>query len=137
MSNPITLNDPERVARALLAAEALAMEMTGHTSNLAEAFKQWQAEREALVDFYEAMRNQDKLLEYLKKHWAVVHTLFLRQGVIGVNLTANKFEKVSESVRRLNEWLEEVEDQHKETQVVDKKYAGQLEFLSMIDNKKP
>jgi hypothetical protein len=110
--------------------EALSMDMTGTTTDFREAFQQWQLEREALVDFYETMHRQDELLKQLQKHWAVVRTTFQKHAFAHP-------EKVSESIRRLNEWQDSVGSVHEEAVRNKKNHAGQLDFLGMIDNKKP
>src|SRR5271157_5002298 len=61
----------------------LSFEMTGHTSNIFEAFEQWQQEREALVEFYAIMQSQEEILDAIKKNWLVVRKTFW--GIQSIN----------------------------------------------------
>ena len=53
----------------------LAMEMTGHTSNVEEAFDQWKRERVALAENYESAKAHQEGEDDVRKFWPAVKRL--------------------------------------------------------------
>jgi hypothetical protein len=91
--------------------KSLAMEMTGHTDDIQEAFQQWQREREALIDFFELVQHQEGLIFQLQKYWHMIRVAFWSKEPIpdlspidSKHWTRIKWERVGEAARRLDEW---------------------------------
>lgn len=91
--------------------KAMAMEMTGHTSDIGEAFDQWKREREALGEFFQLVQHQEGLIFQLQKYWHVVRIAFWQNEPIpDISPVDNKhwprikWERVGEAARSLDEW---------------------------------
>lgn len=91
--------------------KALAVEMTGHTDNIQEAFDQWKLEREALVDFFQLVQHQEGLIFQFRKYWHMIRVAFWwNEPIPDISPIDNKhwprikWARVGAAARSLDEW---------------------------------
>lgn len=99
--------------------------MTGHTSDLLEALNQWDHERQATIEFFGVVMEQDELLTFLAHRMdELIPALRSRKGV--------NWDKIVEVVERLNKWKKGVV----KTQIDKKEVVDAWEQLSFLTGKK-
>lgn len=91
--------------------KTMAMEMTGHTEDIREAFEQWQREREALGEFFQLVQHQEGLIFQFQKWWHLIRIAIWNKEPIsdispvdGKHWPRIKWERVGVSARKLDEW---------------------------------
>jgi len=111
-------------------AEAKAMEMTGTTPDILEAFEQWEQERQALSEFYEISTRQQEMVTEIKLWWRVIRKAFWGKELISAETGRVPFETreiagMLNAARKMETWCEDALDLSKRLDA-DKKRFKQL-----------
>jgi len=100
------------------------LELTGHTDNIDECLDQWENERQAMMEFFTIVQEQEAVLSKLGKLVDDLAPKIRRKNI--------EWDKINEIIDLLNKWKEGAVKTHKETMEVKEKWKN-LDLFTLQD----